>query len=135
MPSDVTVFVCRTCGTPGREDPQGEGNKLAEMLADAAPAGVRVQKVKCMGGCEQPCTVAFSAPGKFSYLYGKLQATANHVAALLAQARLYAASPDGTVLKAARPDPLKETVLFRLPPAQWQSEDGTVIRPAASPDA
>jgi predicted metal-binding protein len=87
----------------------------ALLGAFGGDAAVAVVPVECLSVCRRPCTVAFSAPGKWTYVYGDL--SAEGAAPVLAEAaRLYAAAPDGLIPWKLRPDPVKRGVVARVPP-------------------
>ena len=71
----VTLHVCITCRA-GQTLADGEsrpGTRLhAAILEAGAPEGVNVVPVECLSACSQGCSVALSAPGRWSYVYGRL---------------------------------------------------------------
>lgn len=67
-----------------------------------------------MAGCERPLTVAFSAPGKASYLFGDIEPDRD-ASDLIAFARLYRALPDGWCNEGQRPAGLAGKTLARIP--------------------
>ena len=87
----ATLHVCITCraGQPAKGEPPGAA--LARALA-ATPPGVRLRPVECLSACSQGCSVALSAPGKWTYVYGRL--TPADAPAILSGAALYAASAE-----------------------------------------
>lgn len=125
----VTVFVCNNCGK------NGEGAQLGRELGKALSGTemVRVQPVKCMGGCNHPCAIALSAAGKLTYMYGDMNALPDTVAAIQKYAHQYGASPTGMVARGDKPA-IFANVLVRIPPFEWQSDDGVVRLPAAEAD-
>jgi predicted metal-binding protein len=76
-----------------------------------------VAAVECFSVCKRPCTVSFSAPGAWTYVYGDFPAETDP-AEILAAARLYAASPQGLIPWRERPTALKKGVVARLPPME-----------------
>ena len=79
-----------------------------------APPGVTVVPVECLSACSQGCSVALSAPGRWSYVYGRLSdANAGDV---VAGAAAYAAAPDGIVPWRSRPEIFRKQSLARIPP-------------------
>jgi predicted metal-binding protein len=113
----VTLHVCITCRA-GQSLPDGEttpGARLhAAILQAGAPASVDVVAVECLSACSQGCSVALSAPGRWSYVYGRLsELNANDI---VAGAAAYAAAPDGIVPWRARPEIFRKQSLARLPP-------------------
>ena len=74
---------------------------------------VELREVVCLSSCDQGCAAAISAPGKWTYLLGRLDPAL--APDLLAYATAYAASRTGTVLPSKRPASLARMVLGRVP--------------------
>ena len=109
------IHVCVNCRAAGDNAPQGQragALLLAELALQAAPSVV-VAPVECLSVCKRPCTIAFSAPGKWTYVYGDF--AADSAAEILSAAALYAAAPDGLIPWAQRPAALKKGVVARIP--------------------
>jgi predicted metal-binding protein len=113
----VTLHVCITCRA-GQSLADGEttpGARLhAAILQAGAPASVDVVPVECLSACSQGCSVALSAPGRWSYVYGRL--SEQNAKDIIAGAAAYAAAPDGIVPWRARPEIFRKQSLARLPP-------------------
>ena len=78
------------------------------------PEGVNLVPVECLSACNQGCSVALSAPGRWSYVYGRMsEANAEDV---VAGAAAYAAAPDGIVPWRTRPEIFRKQSLARIPP-------------------
>jgi predicted metal-binding protein len=112
----LVCVLCRPAGAP-REAPRA-GRALFEAVQEAAfledlPFSVR--PVECMNGCSRSCTVALQAPGKSVYFFGDLTADAETARQVLACAQMHQTSPDGSLLRAERPERLREGILARLP--------------------
>ena len=118
------VVICTTCRPPGasRAEPAA-----GELLLDAVHvaqlqddegryARVAVRGTECMSSCDRACSVAFQAPGKFTYLFGGLAPEAATAEAVLAVAALHAKSTDGMLVRNERPERLRSGILARLPP-------------------
>jgi predicted metal-binding protein len=86
---------------------------VTRALADAPDAAVSVREVTCLAACDHGCSAALTAPGKWSYLLGRL--TLGHAADLLTYGAAYAAHATGTVLPSKRPASLRDVVLGRMP--------------------
>lgn len=114
--SAPTIHVCVTCRASGADPsaPERPGAELVAALRRQDPAAA-VVPVECLSVCRRPCTVAFSAPGKWTYIYADLPA-ATAAGTILEGARLYAEAPDGIIPWKIRPDALKRGVVARLPP-------------------
>jgi len=113
----VTLHVCITCraGQTLGEGETAPGARLhAAILQAGAPPDVAVVPVECLSACSQGCSVALSAPGRWSYVYGRLSET--HAADIVAGAAAYAASADGIVPWRTRPEIFRKQSLARLPP-------------------
>jgi predicted metal-binding protein len=113
----VTLHVCITCRA-GQTIPDGEptpGARLRDAILDAGvPSDVNLVPVECLSACNQGCSVALSAPGRWSYVYGRLsEANAQDV---VAGAAAYAAAPDGIVPWRTRPEVFRKQSLARIPP-------------------
>ena len=74
----VTLHVCITCRA-GQTLGDGEtapGARLhAAIVEIGAPDGVTIVPVECLSACSQGCSVALSAPGRWSYVYGRMSET------------------------------------------------------------
>lgn len=113
-----TLHVCTTCRAsqvlidsdtrPG----QIMLDAVAALLDPQAPA-VNLQEVVCLSSCDHGCAAAISAPGKWTYLLGRLEP--GMAADLLSYAETYARSATGTVLPSRRPASLARVVLGRMP--------------------
>ncbi|TWB88336.1 putative metal-binding protein [Bradyrhizobium macuxiense] len=113
----VTLHVCITCraGQTLAEGDVAPGARLHAALVEAGvPDGVNLVPVECLSACSQGCSVALSAPGRWSYVYGRLsEANAGDV---IAGASAYAAAPDGIVPWRSRPEVFRKQSLARIPP-------------------
>lgn len=113
----VTLHVCITCRA-GQTLQDGEttpGARLHAAILDVgAPEGVEVITVECLSACNQGCSVALSAPGRWSYVYGRL--CDENARDVVAGAAAYAAAPDGIVPWRQRPDIFRKQSLARIPP-------------------
>ena len=123
----VTIHICISCRREGEPlEPRAErvGARLHEALvaaADKSPVGaaIRIVPVDCMSVCKRAVTVGFSAPGKWTYVYGDFANEPLDVstATILDGVARYAAAPDGLIPWKERPQALKKGVIARLPPA------------------
>lgn len=113
----VTLHVCITCraGEAPQEDGTRPGARLHAAILDAGvPEGVSLEPVSCLSACGQGCSVALSAPGRWSYVYGRLSDI--HAGDIVAGAAAYAAAPDGIVPWRSRPEIFRKQSLARIPP-------------------
>ena len=123
------LHVCVTCKNaqlpaPGEDDP-AHGRVLFERIAAKlqgdAEAPIAVEPIVCMANCEQGCSVAISAPGKWSYLLGHL--TPDHAEDLITYGAAFRASKNGTVFRSKRPDSLYDSIVARFPGMLAKDED------------
>jgi predicted metal-binding protein len=115
------LHVCTTCRPPGT-DPAlpRDGAKLyglIEALHRDWPDRHRVglNPVECMSGCDRACTVAVSADGKPSYLFGDKRPDIETAQAALDLAAQYLASETGVLPRKDRPAPFVRGVLANIP--------------------
>ena len=117
----TVVYVCTTCRVEG-DGPVRVGARLLAALQDAAEGSsdLSVVAVECLSVCKRPCTVAFAAPGKWTYVYGDLPPDTS-APVILEGARLYNETADGLIPWKLRPDALKKGVVSRIPPSPLPS--------------
>lgn len=119
----VTLHVCTTCraGEVLDEDAPPPGALLHDaLLAAGAPDGVRIVGVSCLSACSQGASVALSAPGKWSYVYGRM--SPGDCGDILAGAAAYAATDDGLVPWRERPVIFRKQSLARIPPLEFPND-------------
>ncbi len=115
----VTLHVCTTCkaGEVFEESRAVLGARLfAAIQAGEIPAGLRVVGVECLSACNSGAAISLSAPGRWSYVYGRL--TEADAADILAGAAAYVAAPDGLVPWRERPVIFRKQSLARIPPLE-----------------
>ena len=113
----VSLHVCVTCraNEAVAEGTLCPGARLhAALDAAGAPEGVRIVPVQCLSACTQGCSIALSAAGRWSYVYGRL--TETDTADILAGASAYAKAADGIVPWRERPQIFRKQSLARIPP-------------------
>lgn len=123
MQPQHTLFVCTTCASvwkDGKRIGTSGGEKLLEEISQLYQKWelrecFSLQPVECMSACSHSCTVSFTAPGKFTYLFGDLPVNES-AAAILECASLYYTKPDGLLPWAERPQLLKKGILAKIPP-------------------
>lgn len=115
----ATILVCTTCRRDAAVGPAGEcpGQWMFSSLAARLPEGLRLQPVQCLSACSQGCAVALSSPGKWTYVYGRLDPE-KHIPDILEGAVRYAASADGIVPWRERPEIFRKNPLARIPPLE-----------------
>ena len=106
--SDHVATVCASC-------PAGQAGFAARLRAalENLSLAFEVRETDCMSGCARPSTLAFRAPGKSVYLFGDI--TAADLPDILAFARLYVDSPDGTLADARPLGALRTKAIARIP--------------------
>jgi predicted metal-binding protein len=113
----VSLYVCITChaGETVIDGTVCPGTRLHTALVAAdAPETVRIVPVECLSACSQGCAVALSAPGRWSYIYGRL--SENDAPEILSGAAAYANAADGIVPWRQRPVIFRKQSLARIPP-------------------
>lgn len=113
------LHVCTTCKglSPPEQEAIRPGALLHEALSGAElPDGVELRAVECLSACSQGCSVALTAPGKWSYVYGRL--TPQDAADILAGVNAYAKAPEGLVPWRERPVIFRKQSLARIPPQE-----------------
>lgn len=104
------VVVCSTCENT-------DGKAFAECLRRAfadRDMGFEVQDHDCMSNCSRPLSIAFSASGKATYLFGGID-PATDLDDALAFAGLYATSTDGWIEDARGAGRLRHCLIGRVP--------------------
>jgi len=126
----TTVLVCVTCRTPNEAaDAPRSGMLLAQATADAArdDAGIRVQRVQCLGNCSRGPSAAIRCDHAWTYVFGGLDPLRDGPA-LVTGARLLASAVDGLMPWRGRPEPLKRGLIARVPPVDFLDDAG--VEPA-----
>lgn len=120
-----TIHICVTCAREGATTQTRAGKILYESVASRAmetQAPYRIIPVECMANCRRGCTVAFAAPGKWTYILGEIDPTTPNIAdALLACAELQTANAQGIISYFARPGILRKGTVARVPPPEGVS--------------
>ncbi len=116
----MRLYVCTTCRDAAHSAAApSAGTRLHDALLAAAPAPeIELVGVECLSACKRPCAVSFTAPGKWTYVFGDLPAD-TAAALVLHGARLYAESRDGIIPWKLRPDALKKGAVARVPALPW----------------
>jgi len=123
-----TIFVCTSCASAHRTKQairRSGGERLLEQLQSLhqnspLPEGFSIRPTECLGACERDCTVALSAAGKHTYLFGSLpvddEQLESTASAVINCANQYHAKSDGTISYIKCPELLKKRVLAKIPP-------------------
>ncbi|WP_426232812.1 DUF1636 family protein [Pararhizobium sp. DWP3-4] len=120
----ITVCTdCRITGTacrPGLELLARLNDSLSR-LDIAGGSDFSIEGTVCMAGCRRPCTIAFQASGKATYLFGDI-APDTDIRALVDFAVIFAERPDGLTREAERPRGLGGKTIARIPAVFLVSE-------------
>lgn len=121
-----TVTVCTDCRITGTACRPGlqlldHLNACLSKIGASDNRDFAVEGTVCMAGCKRPCTIAFQASGKATYLFGDIEPDAD-IEALVMFAKLYGERPDGMTREAERPSGLGGKVLARIPASVLVSE-------------
>ena len=115
------MYVCRSCVWSEAEreiDGERQGvflvNAIEARMDEADVDSVAMRVVFCLGGCRNPCNVAFRYPGKMALRFNRLNP--GDAQALIDFGRLYVASGTGDVPPEARPEALSDNLVVRVPP-------------------
>jgi predicted metal-binding protein len=124
---DTTLFVCVTCRTQavnGAQDelPRPGARLLAAINAapDARREGLAIEPVECLSNCNRSCTVAVTAPGKWTYVLGALDPDL-HADDVLAFAQAHRAHEAGLPAWRTRPEYIRKNTISRVPPLPSRS--------------
>jgi len=118
-----TLFICTTCASvwqDGNRVGESGGQQLLQQLQELAQTWelqhqFSIQAVKCMSACNRACVIAFAAEAKLTYLFGDLPKEESAPAILECATKYYTKS-DGSLPWSERPDPLKKSILAKIPP-------------------
>jgi len=106
----VCITVCSSC--------EGSDGKAfaAELRAALAGTDLKydVRDFDCMSNCTRPLSIAFSAAGKATYLFGDVD-TAGGLKDVMAFASLFDASADGWIEDARPAGRLRHCLIGRVP--------------------
>jgi predicted metal-binding protein len=120
-----TIFVCVNCcgdDATGKRSGTVLYEAVAAELAARAGADLIVQPVECLSVCKRPCTIAYTAENKWTYVIGDLGVDAN-VGDIVTGAARHAESATGIVPWRERPIPIRRGVVARVPPLSFKPGD------------
>ena len=122
----AVLAVCISCRTPGSEADRPGETLLAELRArtSGSDPGLAIRAVQCLSVCKRPCTVSLSGPGRYTYVFGDLDPVSG-AAELLACAETFRRQGHGYMLWRERPESLRRGIVARVPPAEWDRDDGS----------
>jgi predicted metal-binding protein len=97
---------------------------------EAGPDALRLRGMRCMSRCKRPCVVSPAAPAAFAWVFADLDPDdPAQVQGCRDLVPLVRAAPQGFLTRAARPAPLRASILGRLPPLGTASD---LVRPLVS---
>ena len=119
VPGAVELLVCTRCRLAGQDvaDDDRPGAVFYRRLAETAIDSVTITPVECLSNCSQGCTIALRGPGRWTYVYGRLNAE-THVDTVREGAAKYAGTPDGLVPWRTRPEHFRKNCIARIPPLE-----------------
>ena len=117
------LVVCTTCRFSSDEPTDSVGllggrrllDAIVALVKDEAADSLRVEEQACLWACSSHCSLYLSDKDKPAYLAGRFEPTQESAQAIVAFARLYAASPDGAVAYRDWPEGVKGHFIARLP--------------------
>jgi len=114
--SAPTVYVCTTCRRADTPDAEPRPGALLAAATAKAAEGTEVQvcRVQCLANCSRGPSVAIRHNGSWAYIFGGLDESS--ASALIEGARLLAGAADGIMPWRGRPEPLKRSLIARVPP-------------------
>lgn len=121
------LHICTTCrgselsrakqgdqAPPADDDPR-PGTLLLDAINNLPiPDDIEVIPVECLSACDNGCSVALSCEGKWTYVYGHMNAA--DASDILDGAAAYSSSTDGLVPWRERPRIFRKQCLARVPP-------------------
>lgn len=116
----VEVIVCATCRNGGPAVPEDErpgARLLAALESRDMPEGVTVRRTECLSNCKRGCSIVLRGAGRWTYIYGDLDADA-HVDDVLEGAARYRQTADGLVPWRERPEHFRRHCIARIPPME-----------------
>jgi predicted metal-binding protein len=122
----IIITICTTCRLKGTERDQAQGKTLMEAIESAAldAPQIMVRQTQCLSVCDRVCTVSLSGEGRYTFLFGDLDA-ANDAQAIVDMAQACALADHGFVPWKDRPERLRKAIIARIPPPGWSPLDGS----------
>lgn len=114
------LFVCKSCHRSSEEHPNdqpADGTRLLEQLNTLSIEQAdefEIQPVSCLWTCDKPCSAAFSASHKPTYLFTNLP-TDETASALLQFGKRYLDSSTGDVPWKQFPEVLQSVSVTKIP--------------------
>lgn len=113
----TTLMICVTCQDGDSSGAERPGAQLHRQMEAALTqrSDVQLKAVECMSVCKRACTIAVSAPGKWTYVIGDLDPAAD-MSALSDYLDAYTRDPNGTPPLKQRPVAIRSGTISRIPP-------------------
>ena len=120
MPNHI-LLVCQSCNSVHSDEvdyEKSEGATLLNQLLTLQQNGahqyeLEIKPVGCLWTCSHPCSIAFSAPNKATYLFTKVPIT--EAEALLQFGKLYLNSQNGDIPWKQFPEALQSAKIGKIP--------------------
>ncbi|MCT7960989.1 DUF1636 domain-containing protein [Laspinema sp. D1] len=121
--TQATLFVCSLCRFSRKEPTQNGlsgGEYLIQQLQSELQAKnlesvIQLQPVRCMAACNEACNATLTAAEKITFVLSGLSPTES-APDLATFCQQYAAASEGKVPYKERPDIIRESTAFVLPP-------------------
>ena len=81
------------------------------------PSDIAVRAVECLSNCSSGCSIALRGKGRWTYVYGNLDETAD-IDVIVDGALRYRDAPDGIVPWRERPQHFRKNCIARVPPLE-----------------
>lgn len=132
----TTLFVCQSCHSSNSRPPEqpADGQVLCDLIQklhqnSSRSSELDVCGVDCLWTCDHPCAIAFSSPGKPTYVLAKiLVKDSNHgeiAKAVLQLSEGHLDSKKGNIPWKQFPEALKTDFIARIPPSGFNGSDKT----------
>ena len=83
-----------------------------------------MRAVECLSNCTRGCSIALRGPGRWTYVYGNLDETAD-VHTIVDGVIRYHRTSDGLVPWRERPEHFRKNCIARIPPLEAPMENAT----------
>ncbi|MGK7911528.1 MAG: DUF1636 domain-containing protein [Synechococcus sp.] len=123
-----TLFVCSLCRFSAQEssrDGIAGGQYLIERIQQALAErdlqkSVHLEPLRCMAGCQQPCNISLTAPGKLTFILSGVSPE-NGATTVAEFCQQYTNSANGRVPYSDRSPEIRQATAFVLPPLPVES--------------
>jgi predicted metal-binding protein len=113
--SETDQMVLRLCHGCTGTGLSGGRKALGKALREAGLEGrVRIARASCLGGCEEPRSIALQSAGRASYVFSDLDLTKD-AADIVATCALYLQAPQGWIEDAQPCGRLRWCLRARIP--------------------